>query len=407
VKTTTDGARAIGPWRNGVAVAFGLGGLCLTTWGPRLPTIKADLGLSDGALGVLVAGMTVASIIGLLCSSALLARLGARRGIAILFTLIAVGVAAIGVASGLWHSPPITEIGFLAVGFGIGASDVMMNVEASAVERASGTVLMPMLHGCWSVGALVGAGIGAAAAALAIAPVWQFLAESVLAVGAVLVAVRGLPALEPPTGETAPVRERIGLWLSGWADLRLLLIGVVMLGVELGEGSANNWLTLGVAQDHHQTEAIGALFFMVFAASETVCRLFAGPFVARLGRPNAVRITTAFGALGLVAFILGGPPWVVLVGTVLWAVGVSMGFPLGISAAAESGPNPAARLSVVASLGYAANLAGPPVVGFLSQAVGLLGAFWLLVAFMVIALLTTRSAVPARSVPAAESPSAA
>ncbi|WP_375399162.1 MFS transporter [uncultured Amnibacterium sp.] len=385
---TTTSAPNVVRWRNGVGVAFGLGGLNLATWGPRLPTIKHDLRLDDGALGLLVAGMTVASIVGLLSSSAMLSRLGARRAIALMMSLVAVGVAIIGLGSGIGHSPAVVEVGFLCVGFGLGTSDVMINVEASALERASGRVLMPLLHACWSAGAVVGSGIGAAAAALAIAPAWQFLVESVLTIVAILIAVRGLPDAEPaPSGAAAPVRERIRTWLSGWADLRLLMIGVVMLGVELGEGSANNWLTLGVAQGHRQTDAIAALFFTVFAASETTARVLGGPLVARLGRVNAVRVTTVLGALGLIAFILGGPPWLVLLGTVLWAIGVSMGFPLGMSAAAESGPNPAARVSVVASLGYLANLGGPPVVGFLSQGVGLLNAFWLLVAFMVVALL--------------------
>jgi MFS family permease len=144
-------------------------------------------------------------------------------------------------------------------------------------------------------------------------------------------------------------------------------------------------------QGHGQREAIAALFFTVFAVSETTVRLLGGPLVARLGRVATVRITTALGALGLVAFILGGPAWLILLGTVLWAVGVSMGFPLGMSAAAESGPNAAARVSVVASLGYLANLAGPPVIGFLSQGIGLLNAFWLLVAFLVLALAAAGS----------------
>jgi cyanate permease len=110
-----------------------------------------------------------------------------------------------------------------------------------------------------------------------------------------------------------------------------------------------------------------------------------------------VRFTTAVGIVGLVLFIFGGPAWVVLVGTVLWAVGVSMGFPLGMSAAAERGPNPAAQVSVVASIGYVANLGGPPVIGALSEHFGLLGALWLVVAllavgFAVAGALTARKA---------------
>ena len=98
-----------------------------------------------------------------------------------------------------------------------------------------------------------------------------------------------------------------------------------------------------------------------------------------------MRCTTALGVLGLVLFILGGNLWTVLVGVLFWAVGVSMGFPLGMSAAAESGPDPAARVSVVASIGYFANLAGPPAIGVLAEAVGLLNALWLVVALFLAA----------------------
>ena len=106
----------------------------------------------------------------------------------------------------------------------------------------------------------------------------------------------------------------------------------------------------------------------------------------------------------MVLFILAGNPWIVLVGVVLWAVGVSMGFPLGMSAAAESGPDPAARVSVVASIGYFANLAGPPAIGVLAQSAGLLNALWLIVALFVAAFAAAGSFRPR---PAAPEPAAA
>nr|WP_241732493.1 MFS transporter [Galbitalea soli] len=174
-----------------------------------------------------------------------------------------------------------------------------------------------------------------------------------------------------------------------------------MLGVELGEGGANSWLTLAVRDDHHQTDTIAALFFTAFAVGESTARILGGPLVDRVGRVRAVRGTTALGVVGLVLFILGGPAWVALVGVVLWSVGVSMGFPLGMSAAADSGPNPAARVSVVASIGYLANLGGPPVIGFLAESVGLLNALWLVAALLAVGFalagaLAHRSSGPPR-----------
>jgi MFS family permease len=193
---------------------------------------------------------------------------------------------------------------------------------------------------------------------------------------------------------------RIRAWLGGWLDGRLLLIGLVMLGVELGEGSANSWLTLAVRDGHHRPNAVAALFFVAFAVGETCTRVVGGPLVDRVGRVRAVRFTTALGAVGLVLFITADSAGLILVGTLLWAVGVSMGFPLGMSAAAESGPNPAGRVSVVASIGYLANLAGPPFIGFLSQSIGLLNALWLVVAlfatgFAASGALRTRRPSPA------------
>jgi MFS family permease len=170
-----------------------------------------------------------------------------------------------------------------------------------------------------------------------------------------------------------------------------------MLGVELGEGSANSWLTLAVRNNHGQTAAVAALFFTTFATCEGLTRIFAGPVVDRLGRVLTIRLTTALGVIGIAAFILAGNRWIVLLGVVLWAVGVSMGFPLGMSAASETGPDPAARISVVASIGYFANLAGPPVIGALAQSAGLLNALWLIAALFVAAFAVASSLRPRTS----------
>jgi MFS family permease len=248
---------------------------------------------------------------------------------------------------------------------------------------------MPLMHAAWSIGVAVGSGIGAACAALRVTPAQQLLGEAVLIALAAALIGRALPRHVPVPGPQARQRpmESVRGWLRGWADTKLLLIGVVLLGVELGEGSANNWLTLGVQREHGQAPAVAALFFTAFAIGEATARILAGPVVDRIGRVAAVRITTALGVVGLVLFILGGAPWLVLAGVVLWAVGVSMGFPLGLSAAAEGGgPNPAARVSVAASIGYFASLIGPPVIGGLAERVGLLGSFWLLVVFLLAAL---------------------
>jgi MFS family permease len=393
--TAPAGPQGLARWRWTITAAFGLGGITISAWGPRLPAIKTSLGIGTATIGLLLAGVTVGAIGGLLASTPVLHWLGSRRAVtgALLLIAAALAVMGAGLAAGL---VPVLAVAFVVVGFGIGLLDVLINVEGAAVERAARRTLMPMMHAAWSIGVAAGSGIGAACAALGIAPAAQMIAEAVLIAAAALAMAAGIPAGNRASdGQPQPHRgSRLRHWLHGWLDWRLLLIGVVMLGVELGEGSAGNWLTLAVRNGHGQAAAVAALFATAFAAGEAVTRIFGGPLVDRLGRVLTIRVTTALGVVGMLLFILAGNIWVVLVGVLLWSVGVSMGFPLGMSAAAESGPDPAARVSVVASIGYFANLAGPPAIGVLAQSAGLLNSMWLIVALFVAAFAAAGSFRP-------------
>jgi MFS family permease len=399
-RIVATGRSARARWRWSVTAAFGLGGITISAWGPRLPAIKAGLGIGTATIGLLLAGVTVGAILGLLASTPVLHWLGSRRAIAGALLLITAALTVMGLAL-IVGSVPLVAVAFVIAGLGIGTLDVLINVEGAAVERAAGRTLMPMMHAAWSIGVAAGSGIGAACAALGISPAAQLIAEAVLIAAAALGTAAGIPAGSRGSAGESP-RERgarLRQWLRGWLDWRLLLIGVVMLGVELGEGSAGNWLTLAVRNGHGQAAAVAALFATAFAASEAITRIFGGPIVDRLGRVRTIRVTTAVGVVGMLLFILAGNPWIVLVGVLLWAVGVSMGFPLGMSAAAESGPDPAARVSVVASIGYFANLAGPPVIGVLAQSAGLLNALWLIVALFFAAFAAAGSFRPRPAAP--------
>jgi MFS family permease len=387
-------------WRWTITAAFGLGGITVSAWGPRLPAIKASLGIDTATIGLLLAGVTVGAILGLLASTPVLHWLGSRRSVAGALLLIAAAMTVLGLAL-ILRSVPLVAVAFVIIGIGIGALDVLINVEGSAIERAAGRTLMPMMHAAWSIGAAVGSGIGAACAALGVAPSAQFIAEAVIIATAALGTAAGIPhGRRAPAGQQPQDRRaKLRQWLRGWLDWRLLLIGTVMLGVELGEGSANNWLTLAVRNNHGQTATVAAMFFTAFAAGEALARIFGAPIVDRLGRVRTIRVTTALGIIGVVLFIQAGNLWIVLVGVLLWAVGVSMGFPLGMSAAAESGPDPAARVSVVASIGYFANLAGPPVIGVLAESAGLLNALWLIAALFIAAFAVAGSLRPRPAAP--------
>ncbi|MDN4598124.1 MFS transporter [Leifsonia virtsii] len=412
--TTTRSHRELTAWRNAVFVIFILSGLALATWVARIPGIRDDLGLGKdpAAVGLLILGMSVGAILGLTVASPLLVRFGPHRGMVAGLGIVAVGVLLIGTGATLFHSIPSVAIGLILLGFGNGMVDVMMNVEATAVEREIGKTLLPLMHACFSLGTVLGAGVGAAAAALGVPVVWHLVGIAVVVVVIAVVAVRFIPR-EADLGDDAgptekiPFGERMRATLAVWADWRLILIGVVMLGMAFGEGSANDWISLAVVDGHGQENSVGAVVFGFFVVAMTVGRVVGGPVVDRIGRVAAIRITAGMGAVGLVLFILGGPLWLVVIGTVLWGFGVSLGFPLGMSAAADGAANPAARVSAVAIIGYLAFLAGPPLIGFLGQHFGILNALFLVLALLIASFLAAPAVRPAAPASArAASPSA-
>jgi len=357
--------------------------------------MRAQLGVSTGTLGVLLTCLTAGAIVGLSVARWALHRLGGRGAVLSSLLVIAGSLALMGAGVSA-HSVWLVAVGFTIVGLGIGSLDVSINVEGAAAERAAGRTLLPLMHAGWSGGAAIGAGIGAACAAAGLGPGIQFLLLAALVAGVGLLIARDIPAQIPEDdvpAETVPRRLRLRRWLQGWNDRRLVLIGLVLLGVEFGEGSANNWLSLAARQGQGQTAAVAALFLTLFAISEASARVAGGPLVDRLGRVRMLRCTAALGICGVAMFVIAHATAIAAIGVVLWGVGVSMGFPLGLSAAAE-GEDPATQVSVAASIGYQAGLIAPPVIGFLAESVGLLSSFWLVASLLLAAFAAAGSLRP-------------
>ena len=391
-------------WRNAVFAVFFISGLGLASWVARIPAVRDSLRLDTALVGVLIFGLSAGSVLGLVAAVRLLDRFGARRAMTISVSTSAIGLVLVGVGATLLLSAPLVFAGLAFVGLGMGSLDVMMNVEGAAVERAIGKTLMPLMHACFSLGTVVGALVGAGASALSVPVFWHLLVIALVAVATVVVAVRSLPqavvtpaaaSADPSGGPGAPRstwRTRLTSSLSVWIDGKILLIGAIVLGMTFAEGSANDWIALASVDGHGLSNTGGAVVFGVFVAAMTVGRVLGGPVIDRFGRVAVLRACAVVGVLGLLLFILATGPWMLYGGTVLWGIGASLGFPVGMSAAADDTENAAARVSAVAMIGYFAFLVGPPVLGILGQAWGILNALYLILGLMALAGLAAPAA---------------
>ena len=374
-------------WRNALFVIFGLCGLSIASWASRIPAVKQALQVSTSSMGILIFGLAAGSIVGLLASSHLIARIGARRTIAVVLTVGAVGFAVAGFGVSIGPSYTVVMIGLIVFGSMFSICDVAMNLQGAVNERVLGRSIMPVFHAFFSFGTVIGAALGAAAEAVRLPIVVHLLIVALVFTVGALVASRFLQSEHVIEEQSVAHDDHSKTWkgrLSIWRDPRTLIIGLIVLGMAFTEGSANDWLALAMVDGHDTTKATGALVLGIFVASMTVGRLAGVSLLDRYGRVPVLRGSAVLAAIGLIMVIFVPTLWISIVGVVFWGLGASLGFPVGMSAAADDPKTAAARVSAVATIGYFAFLVGPPLIGFLGQHIGLLHA--LLVVLVLVAL---------------------
>ena len=362
--------------RNGVAVTFLLNGLLFSSWISRIPEARSDLGLDNGQLGLLLLAIALGSLLAMPLTGVAISRLGTVGVIRVagFSGLVGLGTVSGALAAG---SPWLAALGLFLYGVGTGTWDVSMNVEGAAVERHLGRTVMPRFHAAFSGGTVLGSALGAGVVALGVPAVVHLPVVTLVAAFGLVAATRSfLP--DEPVDEEAP---RSSAW-TAWREPRTLLIGVMVLALALTEGTANDWLALALVDGYDVPHWVGVAGFAVFVTAMTAGRLVGPVLLDRLGRVPTLWATMVGAGGGVLLIVLGQQPALVVLGVVLWGLGASLGFPVGMSAAADDPARAAVRVSVVSTIGYAAFLAGPPLLGFVADHVGTLDA--LLVVAMVL-----------------------
>ncbi len=393
---STGTARELLAARNAVLATFFLNGFAFATWASRIPSIREALDLNPAHLGLLLLACSIGAVLALPSSGGSVQRFGARRVVRVAAAVEGAGLLLVAVGAGALQSVPLTAAGLFLVGFGTGSWDVSMNVEGAEVERRLRRSVMPRFHASFSLGTVAGAALGALVAFLGLGIAWHVgLVALATAVLGGLSVQRFLPA--GPAGEAKPPSHA----LKAWTEPRTLVIGVMVLAMALTEGVANDWLAVAMVDGYDAAVWVGAAAFALFVAAMTAGRVTGTVLLDNFGRLPVLWGSMGVAAVGVLLVVLGQLPALVIIGIVLWGVGASLGFPVGMSAAADDPARAAARVSVVSTIGYTAFLGGPPLLGLLGSHVGVLNA--LLVVSVV--LVPSAFAVPSarRQEPAAAS----
>ncbi|MCX4508505.1 MFS transporter [Streptomyces anulatus] len=400
-------------WRAALFLFMLATGVSMASWVARTPAVRDALDVTTGSMGLVLFGLSVGSMAGVLASGGLVRRRGGRRviaagaGLLVAGLLVIAGGAALEVSAGVF-------CGLALFGAGMGLAEVAFNIEGAAVERTLGRPVLPVLHGCFSLGTVVGALLGMGLTAVRFPVGWHLAAVAFAVAAAGVWTVRAVPAgtgqeEADPEGpadtdaasdaasgavsEDGGGRHPGGLrgQLEVWRDRRLVLIGLIVLAMAFAEGSANDWLPLLMVDGHGTSATAGSLTFMLFAVAMTTGRFTGGPLLVRYGPAAVVRASALVAAAGVALVVFSDDALLAGAAVVLWGLGASLGFPVTISAAGEGVRNASARVAAVSTAGYAAFLVGPPSLGFLADHVGLRNAMVVVLVLLGGAALITRA----------------
>lgn len=374
--------------RNATFALFALAGIMFATWASRIPDAKIKLALTPGELGATLFALSVGSVVALPLTGKVVERFGVVRTVRAGVLMGTLGALLTGLAVDVTESRWLTMGALFLFGMGFASWDVAMNIEGADVARHLGKAIMPHFHAAFSGGTVLSALIGAVLSWAKVSIVAH------LSVAAVLLLIGGFWATrsalpQEATSAAAASASRASTGVRGrpaWFELRTLLIGVVVFVAAFTEGTANDWLAVAFHDGYHLPPWAGVLGFATFLVFMTVGRLAGTALLDRYGRVPVLLGSFALAAIGAALVIWGGA-WLAFFGAAIWGVGAALGFPVGMSASADDPTRAAARMSVVATIGYGAFIAGPPLLGFLGDKVGVLQSLTVVGAGALLALL--------------------
>ena len=362
-------------------VFFVADGVLFASWVVRIPQIKEQVGASATELGFALLCMTLGSAVSMYAAGGICERLGTRTVMVALFPLVGLGL----VLPALTGSPVELGAVLLVLGGTYGVLLVALNAAAVEIESATGRAIMSPMHGLWSVGGLVGAVIGGLVAThlstlahLGLVAIFAVVvtaaAGPVLLRGPRTVAGLSSTAAHDPGADPSPVADPSTAGASasvGRSAVKtgVLLFGIVALCTAYGEGAVGDWAALHLRHELGTTASVAAYGFGAYSVAVAVGRLTGGWILGRVGETSVLTGGAVLAAVGVLAAAWTTDLAVAFAGLVVVGLGLANMFPVAMARAGALGG--ARGVGLASTIGTTGMLAGPPVIGFLADQLGL------------------------------------
>ncbi|MFH8385976.1 MFS transporter [Kitasatospora sp. NPDC018058] len=355
-----------GPARLALTAFFAVDGFLFAAWVVRIPDVRSQVSASHSALGLALLCLSIGAVLTMPVVGRLCLRYGSRPVTVGSLALLSLAVPLPA------HAHSVLSLGgvLLLFGAGYGGANVAMNSAAVDLVAQLRRPVMPSFHAGYSLGGLLGAGLGGLLADR-LTTAWALALGGLLGLavtvgaGVVLLRSPAAPMVAPePSAKGATDRPA-----GGHARLLVLLLGLTALCTAYGEGAIADWTTLHLTDDVHASAGTAAAGYAAYAFAMTSGRVGGTWLSIRLGQTRLMLLGGLAAAVGMLVAALAPAAPVAIGGFVLVGLGLANLFPLAIArAGATGGPQ---GVALASTLGYGGMLIGPVVIGFLADAAGL------------------------------------
>lgn len=343
-----------------IAALFCSLGFQYATWASRLPAIKTHLGLTTAEVGLLLMATGVGAAVSFPLVAMLMRRLGSRR----LALASALCLAALLLALSAVPNYPVALVVMALDGVLVGCLNVAMNAQGAALEVRHGRNAMAQLHAAFSGGSLCAALLASGMNAVTSTVSAHFGVATVLLL---LLAGVARPRLLREDKPVAPQEKKARSRWTVPSRLTLWMCCAMAFGT-VTEGAMNDWSALYLKDVAKASAELAPAGIAVVSGMMVLARLFADGWRSRWGDGRVVRAGSTLAGVGLVLALLSGGAVPALIGFACVGLGIAAVTPCVYVAAAAQGSD---ALTLVAAMGTTGLLAGPPVIGFIADATGL------------------------------------
>lgn len=338
-------------------LVFLLQPLALGAWFPRIPQVQHSIGLSEGTLAFALIGMPIGLLIALIFGSKLAAQLGTR------------GLLTVGLTSYLAAMPlpafatsgPMLFAALGVAGMCMAIAQLALNVTASEVEARSVRPIMNSCHGFWAIGVLLGSAIGATMAEIRVTPGLAMLIVSATSLTPLIFCAWQVTDYPLPAAEKAQTTEPK-------PSKPLIYIALFGFGVAMTEGAMADWSAVFMTNIFDASPGVAGASYTVFALCVALGRFQGDALKARYAVDNLAQCLVAIALTGLFVTLTSPFIWLSFIGIAMLGLGVSLGFPLAVSAASGlRGRSSAGNVAILTQLTLCGFLIGPPMIGLIAE----------------------------------------